>query len=60
MDKKGRVAQKPLVPRLQLRPEDTEVPHMVKGKFITPKQASSTEEEEKPLVRDAIIFNLNT
>uniref|UniRef100_A0ACB8GA61 Uncharacterized protein n=1 Tax=Sphaerodactylus townsendi TaxID=933632 RepID=A0ACB8GA61_9SAUR len=49
MDKKEKVPQKPLIARLQLQPEDTEVPHMVKGKFIMPEQTSNTEEDENPL-----------
>ncbi|KAF7254362.1 Dynein heavy chain 6, axonemal [Varanus komodoensis] len=48
MDKKTRLKHELLVSRLQLGPEKTELPHMVKGKFIKPKQASSTKEEEHP------------
>ncbi|XP_078239118.1 uncharacterized protein LOC144585801 [Pogona vitticeps] len=49
MDEKKRLQQKPLVSRLQLKPDDTEVPHMVKGKFIKPEQTSSAEEDESSL-----------
>ncbi|XP_053163841.1 dynein axonemal heavy chain 14 isoform X5 [Hemicordylus capensis] len=46
---KARVQQKTLVSHLQLGPEDAEVPHMMKGKFVKPEKASSTEEDESPL-----------
>ncbi|KAJ7341027.1 hypothetical protein JRQ81_004684, partial [Phrynocephalus forsythii] len=49
MDAKKRLQQRPLVSRLQIRPEDTEVPHMVKGTFIKPEQTSSTEEDKRSL-----------
>ncbi|XP_042301519.1 LOW QUALITY PROTEIN: dynein axonemal heavy chain 14 [Sceloporus undulatus] len=48
MDEKIRQQQKRLASRLQLRPEDTDVPHMVKGKFIKLEQTSRTAEDEYP------------
>lgn len=58
MNKKARKRPKPEVSRLEIGPEDSEVPHMLKGKFITPEKASSTKKDENPLVRESIIFNV--
>ncbi|XP_075781391.1 dynein axonemal heavy chain 14 isoform X1 [Pelodiscus sinensis] len=49
MDDQSRLAKTKLVSRLQLRPEKTEVPHMVEGKYIMCDQAANIEDDNSLL-----------
>uniref|UniRef100_A0A803T4L4 Dynein axonemal heavy chain 14 n=1 Tax=Anolis carolinensis TaxID=28377 RepID=A0A803T4L4_ANOCA len=55
MNEKIRQQQKLLTSRLQHKPDDTNVPHMVKGKFLKHEEASRIAGDEHPLLFPADI-----
>lgn len=56
MDRQNIVPKTKLASRLQLGPENTEVPHMVERKYIIHEQAFSIQGDSSALVRNSVLF----